>query len=214
MTYAPSKKIVDSTDISAERPLPDEVDSPAKKLERWLPVHEAIDTLSTSRNVRELRAASRDMISSLRSYYRPTSPDYDLGTRYGGSDYPRPVILDSWKGRFQEQVERQVERLRSLDGLETVEGEESPTAGTVNTALRIVMGLSRSFDLVPDMINPTYEGSLTLEFIRGDRYDLIEIYNDCSIIYLKREGDGSVDVHQVEEGSLEDSVWPQIADVR
>jgi hypothetical protein len=64
------------------------------------------------------------------------------------------------------------------------------------------------------MINPTYEGSLTLEFIRGDRYDLIEIYNDGSIIYLKREGDGSVDVHQVEKGTLEDSVWPQIADVR
>jgi len=73
-----------------------------------------------------------------------------------------------------------------------------------DTAIIDALGALQAFQrfaVVPEMINPTLEGSITFEFVRDTRYILLEFFNEGTIVYLDRAGDEEPEVREI---ALED----------
>ena len=75
-----------------------------------------------------------------------------------------------------------------------------PNDTAIIDALGALQALQR-FAVVPEMINPTLEGSITFEFVRDTRYILLEFFNEGTIVYLDRAGDEEPEVREI---TLED----------
>lgn len=110
------------------------------------------------------------------------------------------------------ELQDQLNRTSSF--LETTRDEEgAPNARSVELTIRVINELWDHSRLVPDLVNPTYEESIVLEFVDGDIYDALEIHNDGDIIYLKRRPGQPVEVEQATETQIRE-VITQISNAR
>jgi len=77
---------------------------------------------------------------------------------------------------------------------------EAPNAVAIGNALDALKRIWR-WGVLPSKVNPSVEEGIVFEFTRGERFFLLEFYNESEIVYLKREGDAESEVSEV---TLED----------
>ena len=63
---------------------------------------------------------------------------------------------------------------------------EPPSKIAIKNAI-FALKLTRKHFILPERVNASADEGIIFEFLKGDKYYLIEFYNDGDIVYLKRE---------------------------
>ncbi len=110
------------------------------------------------------------------------------------------LLVTEWLAAASDPLERRILSFKEWSKEWDIDNYIPPNDTAIIDALGALQALQR-FAVVPEMINPTLEGSITFEFVRDTRYILLEFFNEGTIVYLDRAGDEEPEVREI---TLED----------